>query len=187
MAPMGHLTSHVYRLDEHRRVRPNSRLRSTTVTTRARNFSWPGFFLGLVAAALAVLTVIIGVHTPSNTLATSLLQAATFIIGVLAAYIFAKASAAAAAIDLVRPYARSAFRRQRRLYEGLGRLIDEIDLQMSSDDANSHPGLRILRAMIIEQVGTSGDALDDWRDLVPDEVAQLERREQGITAPEQAP
>jgi hypothetical protein len=157
------------------------------VTNGARNFSWPGFLLGIVAAALAVLTVVIGVRTPPNTLATSLLQAFTFILGVLAAYIFAKASAEGAARELVRPHARSAFRRQKGLYMGLGRLIDEIDLQIASlEDENSRLSLKILRVMIIEQLGMSGDALDDWRDLVPDEVEQLERAENGHPAEEES-
>jgi hypothetical protein len=144
--------------------------------------------VGIVALALAVLTVIVGVHTPSNPLATSLLQAFTFILSVLAAYIFAKASADAAAKDLVRPHARSAFRRQKGLYMGLGRLIDEIDAQMSvQTDENSRLGLKVLRVMIIEQLGMSGDALDDWRDLVPDEVAKLEHPQLGTSTTEQAP
>ena len=29
--------------------------------------------------------------------------------------------------------------------------------------------------MIVEQAGMSGDALSDWRDLVPDEVAKIEQ------------
>jgi len=137
---------------------------------------------------LAVLTVVVGVHQPPNTLATALLQAATFIAGVLAAYIFAKASVAVAARELVRPHARSAFRRQRGLYMGLGRLIDEIDIQMANQsDDNYRLGLKVLRAMITEQVGMSGDALEDWRDLVPDEVAQLERERQGHSGQEVTP
>jgi len=129
--------------------------------------------MGLAAVALAVMTVVVGVHTPSNPLATTLLQAATFIAGVAAAYIFAKDSVSAAARELVRPHARSAFRRQRSLYQGLGRLLDEIDRQVSNKGDTE--GLWIVRAMIVEQLGMSGDALEDWRDLVPDEVEKLER------------
>jgi hypothetical protein len=141
-----------------------------------RNFPWPGLLMGVATLALAVLTVVVAVRTPPNTLAAGLLQAGTLIAGVVAAYLFAKASASSAAKELVRPYARSAFRRQRGLYRGLGRLIDEIDEQMSTQ--TNKDGLRVLRAMIIEQTGMSGDALDDWRDLVPDEVEKLERAEQ---------
>jgi hypothetical protein len=132
--------------------------------------------MSLATVALAVVTVIVGVHTPPNPLATALLQAGTLIAGVAAAYIFAKDSVRRAATELVRPHARSAFRRQRGLYQGLGRLIDEIDTQLSSK--NDGEGLKIIRAMIIEQLGMSGDALEDWRDLVPDEVEKLELKQE---------
>jgi hypothetical protein len=147
----------------------------TRVASGAGKVSWPGVLIIGASVVLAVVTVLVGVHKPTNALATALLQAFTFILTTLGAYTFAKASANTAARELVRPHARSAFRRQRGLYMGLGRLIDEIDSQSAEqDDENVKLGLKILRAMIIEQVGMSGDALDDWRDLVPDEVAQLE-------------
>jgi hypothetical protein len=138
-------------------------------------FSWPGVLVLLVGAALAVVTVLVGVHTPPNALATGLLQAFTFIVALVGAYIFARPAAEAAAQDVIRVHARSAFRRQIGLYSGLGRLIDEIDMQVAqAEDEKVQLHLKILRAMIVEQVGMSGDALSDWRDLVPDEVAQLE-------------
>jgi uncharacterized protein HemX len=145
-------------------------------------FSRPGIWVILGGVVLAILTVFVGVHTPPNALATGLLQAFTLIVTLVGAYIFAqpaaeKAAKAAetAAQDKIRVHARSAFRRQLGLYKGLGRLIDEIDLQANQeDDEKVQLKLKILRAMIVEQVGMSGDALSDWRDLVPDEVAQLE-------------
>jgi hypothetical protein len=137
--------------------------------------SWPGILVILAAVALAVVTVVVGVHKPPNALATGLLQAFTFILTTLGAYIFARPAAESAAQDVIRSHARSAFRRQTGLYMGLGRLIDEIDSQMVEEaDEKVQLKLKILRAMIVEQVGMSGDALADWRDLVPDEVAKLE-------------
>lgn len=133
-----------------------------------------------VSAILAGITVFVGVQKKADPLATALLQAFTFIVSILGAYIFAKDSVATAAQEvaekMVRNRVRSAWRRQKGLYQGLGRLIDEIDAQNSEvKDETSKLRLKILRAMITEQTGVSGDALEDWRDLVPDEVAELER------------
>jgi hypothetical protein len=36
--------------------------------------------------------------------------------------------------------------------------------------------LDLLFVQISEQIGTADDAMEDWRDIVPDEVAELERR-----------
>jgi hypothetical protein len=147
------------------------------VIRRVGNFSWPGALVILVGAVLGIFTVLVGVHTPPNTLATALLQAFTFIVALIGAYIFARPAAEAAAQDVIRVHARSAFRRQAGLYSGLGRLLDEIDSQLrAADDEKIQLKLKILRAMIIEQAGMSGDALSDWRDLVPEEVAQLEQQ-----------
>lgn len=148
-------------------------------------FSRPGIWVILGGIALSAATVFVGVQTPPNTLATGLLQAFTLIFTLVGAYIFAlpaaedtKKVAEIAARDKIRAQSRSAFRRQRGLYEGLGRLIDEIDLQVEQEsDEKARLKLMILRAMIVEQAVVSGDALSDWRDLVPDEVAQLEKRE----------
>jgi hypothetical protein len=145
-----------------------------------KRFSWRGFFVIVASAVLAGVTVLVGVQKNANPLATALLQAFTFIVSIFGAYIFAKDSVAAAAQEvaegMVRNRVRSAWRRQRGLYQGLGRLIDEIDVQGSeTSDEVGKLRLKILRAMITEQTGVSGDALEDWRDLVPDEVAELER------------
>lgn len=142
----------------------------------AGKVSWPGVLVLLLGAALAVITVMVAVHKPPNALASGLLQAFTFIVALIGAYIFAKPVAEAAAKDVITAHARSAFRRQIGLYSGLGRLTDEIDSQVAeAHDENAKLRLRILRAMIVEQAGMSGDALSDWRDLVPEEVAELEQ------------
>lgn len=138
--------------------------------------SWPGVLVLLLGVALAVTTVMVAVHTPPNALASGLLQAFTFIVALIGAYIFAKPAAEVAAKDVIKAHARSAFRRQIGLYRGLGRLIDEIDSQVTeAADDSSKLRLKILRAMIVEQAGMSGDALSDWRDLVPEDVAQIEQ------------
>jgi hypothetical protein len=149
--------------------------RISTVIKDIGKLSWLAILVIIASVILAVVTVVVGVHRPSNALATGLLQAFTVILTTIAAYTFARPAADSAAQELIKTHARSAFRRQKGLYMGLGRLIDEIDLQVvGTDDEMSQLRLKILRAMIVEQAGTSGDALDDWRDLVPEEVALLE-------------
>lgn len=146
------------------------------VTKGVGEFSWPGFLVILGGIALAAITVLVADHTPPNALATGLLQAFTLVVTLVGAYIFAKPPAEAAAQDKIRSHARTAFRRQRGLYQGLGRLLDEIDRQAEQEiDERVQLKLLILRAMIVEQVGQSDDALSDWRDLAPEEVAELEK------------
>lgn len=86
--------------------------------------------------------------------------------------------------------ARSAFRRVTRVYEALGRLIESIetrrdvlyhhsgngsDVRLSSVEA----ALDLLGVQVTEQLGTANDAMEDWRDLVPDQVRELEQKAEG--------
>lgn len=134
-----------------------------------------GSALIVVAVMLGVTTVYVGTLRQPNTLAAALLQAITFVFSIVGAYFFATASARAAAEEMVRPHARSAFRRLRNLYEGLGRLLAEVSAQIAiQDDDKARLSLQILKSMVVEQASTADDALEDWRDLVPDEVERIE-------------
>ena len=146
-----------------------------------------GAALVAVSIGLGILTVYVGTRTHPNTFATLLLQAITLVFSTYGAYVFAKASVEDAARALVTPHARSAFRRVRSIYEALGRLLDLIDRQSVNFNVARKPSvpdtldyetvrltMLMLERIITEQVSTVDDALDDWRDLVPDEVQQIE-------------
>lgn len=143
-------------------------------------------YIVAVAVALATLTVYVGTDKPPNALAASILQAVTILLSVFGSYEFGKASARQAARDLIAPHASSAFRRMLNLYRALGRQNDALAaqtarLQELEDNKGkvemSHvaASLYTLRAMVIEQIATADDAMSDWRDIVPDEVARIER------------
>jgi hypothetical protein len=147
--------------------------------------------VALVAASigLGILTVYVGTRKTPNTFATLLLQAITIVFSTYGAYVFAKASVEGAARALVTPHARSAFRRVRNIYEALGRLLDLIDRQSANFEMTRRPGMPdtldyetvrltmlMLESIVTEQINTVDDALEDWRDLVPDEVQQIEEQ-----------
>ena len=155
-----------------------------------------GAGLVLVSLALASLTVYVGTLRPPNTLAAAILQAGTILSGTFTAWVFARASVQSAARELIRPHARSAFRRVRNIYQALGRLLRELDRQSlvlfdlrTEGSPNDTIGyeyvdmtMQHLKQLVIAQVSTVDDALADWRDLVPEDVRQIEdeaRRLQG--------
>lgn len=73
--------------------------------------------------------------------------------------------------EIIRPHARSAFRRLISLYESLSRAGAE--LERAKDSQTQDLTLVKLEAIIVEQLATADDALEDWRDIVPKEVAEL--------------
>lgn len=100
-----------------------------------------------------------------------------------------RASLAAEAAELAHPLVKPAFRRTMTLYRALGRLADSV----SSDRLRyaSHPNARkiassevaavlmLIEARLLEQVDTSEDAVDEWSEVMVDEVAALRMAAKG--------
>lgn len=102
-----------------------------------------------------------------------LFQLVILTTGLVGSYIFGRNAARAGAADLVKPHARAAFRRVTALYNSLYRLSDVIEgLKAEGPDHR----LNQIQALVIEQIATGADAMEDWRDLVPEEVEEMERR-----------
>jgi len=63
----------------------------------------------------------------------------------------------------------------------LSRLARAIDIAGTQARARNEPDggftpFDTLQAIVVEQIATAGDALDDWRDIVPEDVEEVERR-----------
>ncbi len=109
-------------------------------------------------------------------------QIITMGIGLLGSYLLGGATAKESAMDIVRPHAKSAFRRVLSLYASLGRLNKTMDKVKQSLSANPQAITAIERFqdLVIEQINTSGDTIEDWGDIVPDEVAKIKKRSQSL-------
>jgi hypothetical protein len=126
----------------------------------------------------AIVFGVVAVQRPLTALENVLLQMFTFAVGLVGSYVWGRQSARSAAREMITPHARSAFRRLLSLYGSLSRLANAI--------ANSRPDpqaafvssvvLDKLEAIVVEQIKTADDALEDWSDLVPDDVAEVRRR-----------
>jgi hypothetical protein len=146
-----------------------------------------GIGLLIVSVVLAGLTVYLGALKHPNTLAAAILQAVTIVFSTGGAFVFARASVQSAAQEMIRGQARSPFRRVRSIYRELGSVLEALDQQSArflSLRQGDNPStldyeyvdlaMQMLRHLITVQANTADDALADWRDLVPDEVQQIE-------------
>lgn len=138
--------------------------------------------LNLVLAGLLVLVAIgvsvLVVYTTTTRILTAvestIWQVFILTAGLVGSFIFGRQSAKEAAKEIIKPHARSAFRRLVSLYESLSRAstqIQSLDNSESSEDYRFTFG--ILDAIITEQLNTADDALEDWRDIVPEDVEEL--------------
>lgn len=143
---------------------------------------WIPLLLMCVAFAVAGFSIYIATQRTLTSLENTLLQAFSLISGLIGSFYFGKQSAVDAARDIIKPHARSAFRRLISLYESLSRVGVEIE---NSKNSQSEPvTIAKMEAIVIEQLATADDAMEDWRDIVPDEVEELRkklttRRDQG--------
>lgn len=137
------------------------------------------------AVVLAVLTVVVALQEPPNALAAGILQAVTIVLSIFASRMFGQEAAQETARERMKPHAVSAWKRMRHLWEALGRQKDAIaeqaerleKLRTNGDIDFEHvrSSLMALEMLVIEQISTADDAVDDWRELVPEEVERIER------------
>jgi hypothetical protein len=134
-----------------------------------------GIILIVVALAVAIFFFIVATYRNLTGLENVLLQVFSLGAGLIGSYVLGRESASHAARELIKPHARSAFRRLLSLYRSLSRLLITIraDRQINDSDSVTTSILDKLEGIVIEQIATADDAGEDWRDIVPEEVEKL--------------
>ncbi len=133
------------------------------------------FFLFLAAQPL-LMPEEAAAEPPFTRLETVLLQVLAVVVSLIGSFGFGRWSAKKAAKELVQPHARSAFRRVLFLVESLGRLLEAIGCARDGRGQKSSADLDVLEAIVTEQRATAIDAIEDWREIVRDDVEGLESR-----------
>ena len=132
--------------------------------------------IGLGILALIILVYIAATQELSS-LARVLLQIILLAISSAISLFAGHRSAREAAREIIKPHARSAFRRLISLYNGLSRAATVIESSQSSkSDEDYQVALARLEEIVTEQLTTADDALDDWNDIVPEDVAELKQK-----------
>ena len=117
-------------------------------------------------------------------LESTLWQIFVFAAGLAGSFIFGRQSARDAVREIIKPHARSAFRRLLSLYHSLSRAATAIESAQISDSREDYQvALARLEEIITEQLSTADDALEDWRDIVPEDVEELEQKRQSDNTP----
>ncbi len=107
---------------------------------------------------------------PLTNMEAYVFQIFALLAGLGGSYVFGRRAA------ITGPHARSAFRRLASLYGGMGRVADIIAEGKPEDDATK---MKIIEAIVMEQITTLDDALSDWQDVVPESVEELRQELRG--------
>ena len=134
-------------------------------------------FLVLVSIGISVFVAYTVTKRTLTGLESTLWQIFVFAAGLAGSFIFGRQSAQQAAREMVKPHARSAFRRLLSLYENLHWAMNEIKSALRSGSPQQHQEtLARVEAVVTAQLTTADDALEDWRDIVPEDVEELKQK-----------
>lgn len=139
-----------------------------------------GIILIIASIAVSVIFVITASKRPLTQLEMVFFQAIALSLSLLGAFMFGRQSAMQAAREIINPHARSAFRRLLSLFNSLSRLATTIENARSSEPMKNNPTLDKLQALVTEQIFTADDALEDWADIVPDDVVEIRKKLKGL-------
>lgn len=131
---------------------------------------------GLIVAAFAAAgwMVFIASSRQLTPLENTLFQILILAAGLSGSFIAGRNSSLQAARDMIRPHARSAFRRlfsMNRSLQTLSAMISE----MRRDKPDQR--LDTIQFLVNEQIWTGQDSLADWSDIIPEDIAEIERRQ----------
>ena len=135
---------------------------------------WPGLISLVILGSTIVSVLLASILDLSSDV---LLQFIFLAIGCGVSYWVGQQSVKKAAEEIVKPHARSAFRRLRSLYDNLSRAANVIESgQVSDSQENYQVTLARLEEIVAAQLITADDALEDWNDIVPEEVEELKQK-----------
>lgn len=133
-------------------------------------------FLILIAVLVSVFSVYVASQREITVMENTLLQSFSLLFGLASSFIFGQESMKEAAREMIKPHAKSAFRRLMSLYESLSRVAVEIQNAKNKDVSTEKIALAKLEAIVIGQLATADDALEDWADIVPEEVMEMKKK-----------
>ena len=124
------------------------------------------------AIVLAVVMVNVSAERKLSTLELALWQVVSLLLGLSGSYWFGRNAAKDSARDVIRPHARSAVRSLLGLRDSLRALSHRIE-DYQDEDADYR--LEVIQAIVEEQMPVSDSAIEDWRDITPEDVAEIIR------------
>ena len=133
----------------------------------------------LIGVGVLALTSLLYIAATRNlsSLESVLLQIISLAIGIGVSFHIGRQSAQKAAIEIVKPHARSAFRRLVSLYRSLQQAATTIEAaQEFKTDENHKVTLAKLEVIVSAQLAAADDALEDWRDIVPEDVDEIHQK-----------
>ena len=136
-------------------------------------YAAPTFLICMSVVGFSVFAYV-ATERPLTDLESVFLQTFSVLTGFIGTFLIGRQSARNAAAELIKPHARSAFRRLLSQYQSLHRMATTIDSSKSFKTPDQYKqALARLEEIAISQISTADDALADWEDIVPKDIEEL--------------
>lgn len=167
------------------------------VTVPRPRVGWSGPLALVGAVAVSIFKIWLSGERSLSQTELALFDALTLVISVIGAIWIGQQVEQGQARQLIGPHGRSAFRRATSIFQALRRFERQIQTQRESlptrtvdgrvDVAIVEMAFDVFAAQVGEQVMAASHAMEDWRDIVPEDVEEMERQareRQGLSSRE---
>lgn len=128
------------------------------------------FLLIVASIAMATVFILVASSRELSTLELVTFQAMTLFLSLAGSFVGGRQFADASTEQSLRRHAKSAFRRVLSLYRGLSRIAALV----TERDVDGQKVLPVVEAIVREHIDTADDALEDWREIVPEAADVLQ-------------
>ena len=132
-----------------------------------------GLALIAISVIVSVIAIIVASSRALTPLESILFQVVALGTGLSGSFLFGRMTVENVARDMIRPYVRATFRRVFNLYDSQRRLGNRIE-EMHDEAPDAR--LALILAVIEEQRMTGWDAMEDLRDIIPEDIDDMEGR-----------
>ena len=139
-------------------------------------FIWPALLIIISLGVLGAFWQVANARSYTN-LESYFFQISVALVGIAALFYSGRLSVREAGREIIRPHARSAFRRLVSLYRSISEVGRIIERSRNSESLDNYKVIHAeLKGIVFWQLVTADDALEDWKDIVHEEVQELDRK-----------
>ena len=131
------------------------------------------YLLFLVSASFIVWFICIAEKRDLTQLEIIFFQILILSTSLIGSYQIGRQTAKDIAREMIKPHAKSAFRRVMSLYRTLSRVAGVI---ADPDPKNDALKLTLIEGIVVEQINTADDALADWQEVIPESTEELRKK-----------
>ena len=135
--------------------------------------AWVPLIFIILSIILSIIFLSLSAYNPLTPLENILFQIFILVAGIGGSHALGAKSSKEMAQDMIKPRAKSAFRRLISVYSNLQRIATLISGYDKSNEKVAVTVLLQIEQIVIGEITTVDDSMADWHDIIPNEVEEL--------------